>query len=96
MTGYFLATGHPVGGAKAAYFASRGFSLDAPEALEAALRAVAEDGDVASTEATKWGTKYFVLGSVLAPDGNQMGLGTVWMVTGDGVPALVTAYPTRR
>ena len=96
MTEYLLATGHPVGGAKAGYFASRGFSLDAPEALEAALRAVAEDGHVASTEATKWGTKYFVLGSVRAPDGNQMALGTVWIVAGDGVPALVTAYPTRR
>jgi len=96
VTGYLLATGHPIGGAKAKYFESRGYRIDLPDILEAALRDIARHGDVASTEATSWGTKYFVVGSVRAPDGNQMELGTVWIVAGEGAPALVTAYPTRR
>ncbi len=87
---------HPVGGAKARYFESRGYSLESPEDLEAALREVAEVGEVVTTEATQWGTKYFVSGNVRAPDGNPMALGTVWIVTGEDVPVLVTAYPTRR
>lgn len=48
------------------------------------------------TEATEWGTKYFAVGEVIAPDGNPMTLGTVWFVSGEVAPVLVTAYPTWR
>lgn len=96
VTGYLLALGHPVGGAKARYFLSRGFSLEAPDVFEEALREVAESGLVKGTKATEWGTKYFVVGEVVAPDGNAVVLGTVWIVAGDARPILVTAYPTRR
>jgi hypothetical protein len=96
VTGYLLATGHPVGGAKAKYFHSRGFDLESPEILEAALRWVAQTGRVKKTESTPWGMKYFVVAEVDAPDGNPLLLGTVWIVSGDGPPLLVTAYPTRR
>ena len=96
VTGYLLATGHPVGGAKAKYFHSRGFDLESPELLEASLRQVAQTGRVEKTEATPWGKKYFVVGETTAPDGNSLNLGTVWIVSGDGPPVLVTAYPTRR
>jgi Domain of unknown function (DUF6883) len=41
VTGYLLAVAHPVGGAKARYFESRGYSVEAPEQLEDALRQVA-------------------------------------------------------
>ena len=88
--------GHPVGGAKARYFKSRGYSLEAPEVLEASLRQVAETGKVIKVEATGWGTKYLVVGEVTTPDGNQLALGTVWIVVGSSRPVLVTAYPTRR
>jgi len=85
-----------MGSAKATYFESRGYSLEAPQVLEEALREVARTGRVASMEALKWGTKYYVVGSVEAPDGNPMTVGTVWIVAEDAPPVLVTAYPTRR
>lgn len=96
ISGYLLAVGHPVGGPKARYFLSRGYSPEAPEVLEEALREVASRGRTVSAEATEWGPKYVVLGRVVAPDGNPMDLATVWMVTDAGAPVLVTAYPKRR
>ena len=95
LTGYLLATGHPVGGAKARYFESRGYSVDAPEVLEESLTHVALKGEVVSEEATEWGTKYLVVGTVRAPDGNPMRLATVWIDVDERVPMLVTAYPAR-
>ena len=96
VTDYLLAPGHPVGGPKARYFESRGYSVSNPEVLEAAIRLVALDGSVTKEEATEWGTKYFVVGVVPAPDGNPISIGTVWIVVGSSPPTLVTAYPVRR
>ncbi|MDP2957454.1 MAG: hypothetical protein Q8N53_13605 [Longimicrobiales bacterium] len=75
---------------------SRGYATEDPEALEESLRLAARTGAVISTEATEWGTKYYVVGEVIAPDGNPMTLGTVWFVSGEVAPVLVTAYPTWR
>lgn len=96
VTGYLLATAHPVGGAKARYFESRGYSLEAPEGLEDALRRVALVGVVVGEEATAWGKKYVVEATITAPDGNPLALATVWIVGDPGVPLLVTAYPIAR
>jgi hypothetical protein len=96
VTGYLLAVAHPVGGAKARYFESRGYSVEAPEQLEDALRQVAAQGTTVKRDVTEWGTKYVVEGSVTAPDGNPLALATVWIVAGPSVPVLVTAYPTTR
>ena len=93
MTEYLLAVGHPVGGSKARYFESRGYSVAGAEVLEQALRQVAADGEVTKVEATAWGTKYVVVGDVTAPDGNPMTLGTVWIVVEARSPLFVTAYP---
>ena len=96
VTGYLLAVAHPVGGAKARYFESRGYSIDAPEQLEETLRQIAVEGTVTKEETTDFGKKYVVEGSVTAPDGNPLVLATVWIVDRAGVPVLVTAYPTAR
>jgi Domain of unknown function (DUF6883) len=96
VTGYLLSLSHPVGASKARYFESRGYSVEAPEVLEASLRRVAEQGEVVEMRASDWGTKYFVVGNVTAPDGNSMRLGAVWMVAGVAAPVLVTAYPARK
>ncbi len=64
--------------------------------LESALRKIAMDGTVIAEEATEWGTKYFVVGTIDAPDGNPMTLYTVWIVGEGDVPTFVTAYPARR
>ncbi len=92
---YLLSLGHPVGRAKAEYLISRGYEPGAPEVLESDLKRVAGSGQVRSTEATDWGTKYLVVGSIQAPDGKPLELATVWMVARRDVPVLVTAYPWR-
>jgi hypothetical protein len=93
IRGYLLSRSHPVGSAKARYFASRGYRAEASDVLERDLRMVAKAGEVRSTEDTEWGIKYVVAGSVTAPDGGLIELATVWMVGGGGRPVLVTAYP---
>lgn len=90
---YLLSRSHPVGRAKARYFASRGYRVESPDVLDRDLRVVAKEGVVRSTEETEWGIKYVVVGSVTAPDGDLLELATVWMVGGGGRPVLVTAYP---
>lgn len=95
LTEYLLSLEHPAGRTKAAYFISRGFRPGAPGLLRSALIAVARAGQVRGMTETPWGTKYYVEGSVEAPDGNRMRLATVWMVAGEGAPLLVTAYPRR-
>ena len=93
VTGYLLATGHPVGGPKAWYFAAKGFSLEHPEEFERVLLRIACEGGVVKTEANPWGTKYVVEGEAATPKGEAILLKTVWMVAEEGVPVLVTAYP---
>ena len=84
-----------MGSAKARYFASRGYGLEAPEILERDLLAIAQEGTVESTQAVPWGRKYLVTGTVRAPDGAQVSLATVWIVREGARPVLVTAYPWR-
>jgi hypothetical protein len=74
---------------------SRGYDPEEPELLERDLKGVGRVGRVRSTEATEWGTKYLVVGSIQAPDGKPLELATVWMVQGREVPVLITAYPWR-
>lgn len=95
LTGYLLSLDHPAGRMKAAYFITRGFSPTSPELLRMAILEVARSGRVQSMTETPWGTKYYVEGSARAPDGNRVGLATVWMVADRGAPILVTAYPRR-
>ncbi len=66
------------------------------DVLESALRKIAIDGTVITKEATEWGTKYFVIGTIDAPDGNPMTLDTVCIVGEGDVPTFFTAYPARR
>ena len=54
--------------------------------LKSALRKIAIDGMVITEEATDWGTKYIVVGTIDAPDGNPMTLDTVWIVGEGDVP----------
>jgi hypothetical protein len=84
---YLLSLGHPVGGPKARYLVSRGYEPEEVEVLERDLKEVARAGRVESTEATDWGRKYLVVGSLEAPDGASLELATVWMISGEGVPS---------
>ena len=59
---YLLNAAHPDNSGKARFFESLAFSIEEPEHLIAALRAVAENGDVVESAHSIHGEKYVVEG----------------------------------
>jgi hypothetical protein len=96
IVGYLLATAHPVGGAKAAFFRSLGYRAEQWTRLRDDLAHIAQNGEVIEPAgATAYGLKMIVDGVVESPCGQMVALRTVWISDGpDGVPRLVTAYPS--
>ncbi len=91
---YLLSPTHTVGRAKAAFFATVGFSPSDPAALERGLLSIARHGEVTQQVSTEYGTKYVVDGWLHTPSGRQVAVRTVWIVEwGHSAPRLVTAYP---
>jgi hypothetical protein len=93
---YLLNEAHPDNGGKARFFASVGFSREAPEHLMKALRDIAEHGEVVSSAESVHGEKYVVDGwlSVHTQESRQWSIRTVWIIDrGKDAPRLVTAYP---
>ncbi len=93
---YLLNGSHPDNGGKARFFVSLGFSSKDPERLMAALRAVAQNGEVAETARSAHGEKHVVEGwlSAHTEEGRQRPVRTVWIIdSGSDAPRLVTAYP---
>jgi hypothetical protein len=93
---YLLNEAHPDNGGKARFFASVGFSREAPEHLMKALRGIAEHGEVVSSAESVHGEKYVVDGwlSVHTQESRRWSIGTVWIIDrGEDAPRLVTAYP---
>ena len=92
---YLLATGHPVGSAKAAFFVSLGYSSDEWTRLRDDLARVVEHGEVVEAVATAYGHKIVIDGAVESPCGRMVELRTVWISDEpDGAPRLVMAYPS--
>lgn len=92
ITEYLLSETHPVGGAKAAFFAKLGFSHERPEELLASLLSVGRENDVVDQVLTPFGTKYVIDGSITGPSASAP-LRTVWFIERRSVvPRLVTAY----
>ena len=90
---YLLSPTHPIGRYKATFFRSLGYSQDTWERLEVDLRAMlAQDAEPA--EASSYGQKYVVSGSLTGPTGRSARVIAVWTIlTGDDTPRFVTAYP---
>jgi hypothetical protein len=93
VTGYLLSLSHPIGRYKAAFFASLGYSADAPEVFEhdvaELLRAEIEEIDV-----TEYGLKFSSGGLLTGPNGRQAYVLAIWIIlSGEHAPRLVTAYP---
>lgn len=92
---YLLATDHPVGGDKAAFFAAVGYRRDNWVQLRHDLLGVPVRGELVTKSETRFGNKFVVDGVVQSPSGRMIGLRTVWITDGsDEVPRLVTAYPS--
>jgi hypothetical protein len=97
LVDYLLSDVHPTGRAKAAFFREFGFSRDAPEILESALRAHALHLSwLADIQLTEYGVKFVIDGMLLAPDGRHPEIRAVWFVpNGEIRPHFVTAYPSK-
>jgi hypothetical protein len=93
ITGYLLSSSHPIGRYKAAFFASLGYSLDAPEVLERALTGLLR-GEIAELDVTEYGQKFSSRGAITGPNGRQAYVLAIWIIlSGEHSPRFVTAYP---
>lgn len=94
LVGYLLSDTHPVGRAKARFFASFGFRTVAWGRLAAALGHHAREAAVVAVNDTAFGTRYVLEGPLRSPDGRAPNIRSVWFVEEEAeAPRLVTAYP---
>lgn len=94
ILGYLLAPDHPIGGSKAEFFHSLGYTRSEWTKLRDDLAALPRHGDVKSEETNRFGKKYVVDGVLHTPSERVVALRTVWIIHRDGQPPrLVTAYP---
>ncbi|RFP66788.1 adhesin [Hymenobacter lapidiphilus] len=90
---YLLNPHHPIGGAKARFFLSIGYLREHYELLIADLIAHGHDATVTEKKQSPYGTKFVVDGPLLAPNGRQYPIRTVWMEQSPGVLVLlITAH----
>lgn len=97
VTDYLLNGAHPDNGGKARFFHGLGFSIEDVRSFIAALRHVAESGEVVERIESAYGEKFVVDGQLSAQTGNSSArvVRTVWIIErGESAPRLVTAYPS--
>lgn len=93
---YLLSREHPLGSAKARFFATLGFHEGNWTALRDELHRLAAE-DAALGPATRFGQKYLVRGTIAGSEGRSAAVVTVWIVlAGEDFPRFVTAYPGAR
>lgn len=90
---YLLNSSHAVGGPKAIWFASIGYSVDNWQELADDLLRQARNSDNFIAKPSPYGIKYEVSGEIGRPGFRSALLVSVWIVDEDGPPRLVTAYP---
>ena len=90
---YLLSKEHPVGSAKARFFAHLGFEHENWTVLRNELYGFAiREARLGGT--TRFGQKYVVTDTIQAPTGVTAPLIVVWIVlNGEDFPRFVTAYP---
>jgi hypothetical protein len=102
ISAYLLDASHPQNKGKAHFYERIGFSSLRVEDLKEALTTLAQTGRVTQVEPTPRGIKYVVVGTIPAPNGNVYSVQSIWIietnpvVTGQRVPRLVTAYPSKK
>jgi len=94
LTRYLLATSHPVGRSKAAFFLRFGFSVESWTVLAQALSQHAADHAITAVQQSQFGSRYVIEGQLATPDHRNPHIRSVWFIdTGEGIPRFVTAYP---
>jgi hypothetical protein len=90
---YLLNPSHPVGGPKAAWFASIGYTKENWTELRDDLLAIVTTCENFVAKASPYGVKYETVGD-LGTEGHRPGtVVAVWIVEENFPPRLVTAYP---
>ena len=96
LTGYLLNAARPIGGPKARWFFSLGYSRNTPKQLELDLLELVRRCPALDAKATRHGIKYTVRGRVRSPNGRRAMICTVWIAEcKNAPPRLVTAYPAQ-
>ncbi len=90
---YLLNLAHPVGGPKALWFASLGYSLENWRHLANDLHRVAKNCDDFVAKPSSYGVKYEAVGTIECSGYRPAVVVTVWIVEENRPPRLVTAYP---
>ena len=91
---YLLSAEHPEGESKARFFLGLGFTRKKWQILASALIQQAEGNDYSTSIQGKYGTKYVIVGPIVAPNGTTPPIKTIWIVARDEPhPRLITAYP---
>lgn len=91
---YLLSLEHPVGRFKAAFLSKLGFSREEWPVLVARLRDIAISDDAVLGQASDFGQKYEVHGTLIGPSGRSAYFVTVWiLLKNEDSPRFVTAYP---
>jgi hypothetical protein len=90
---YLLSFQHPIGRAKATFFARLGFSREHWGELQRALWLLAQEGEAEALPSGPFGQKYRVRGIIEGPTGRVASVTSIWVVPrGETVPRFVTAY----
>lgn len=90
---YLLNPKHPVGGTKAAWFASLGYTLENWQDLASDLLRLAQTRDHFLAKPSPFGIKYEVTGEIGRPGHRAADVVTVWIIEENDSPRLITAYP---
>jgi hypothetical protein len=91
---YLLSAMHPVGRFKAVVFQALGYKAEEWEKLRADLLELARTTEAVPGQASGFGQKYEVSGTLRGPNGREARFICVWLVPIDGgAPRFITAFP---
>lgn len=91
---YLLSTEHPIGRFKAVFFGALGYTRIGWKRLRFDLLQIARSQEAALGQASEFGQKYEVSGTLQGPSGRRAQVMTVWIILRSEVtPRLVTAFP---
>jgi hypothetical protein len=94
LTSYLLNVSHKRGAAKARLLLGVGYRPDAPDVLEADLRAQHLSLEVTHMHENAYGVAYEIIGPIRTPNGRRVHFCSVWQIdTGTDVPRFITMYP---
>jgi hypothetical protein len=84
---------HPIGGAKAVWFASLGYTLGNWQDFADDLLQVTQASENFIAKSSPFGVKYEVSGALGCPGHRSGSVVSVWIVEENDPPRLVAAYP---